>query len=136
MGLGDEARCMQCHQGRASTVSVNTSIEEAGLTSAITTEKVNFFRYENDLGPLTIITNPPYDERLKEDDIRSFYEMIGSTLKQDYTSCSAWIISGHPEAFKYIGLRPSKKIGLYNGPILSKYHQYEMYAGSKKASKQ
>ena len=31
MGLGDESRCMQCHQGRASTVSVNAGIEEAGL---------------------------------------------------------------------------------------------------------
>ncbi|KAA3665180.1 MAG: hypothetical protein DWQ04_01935 [Chloroflexi bacterium] len=29
--LGPEARCMQCHQGRHSTVSVNNSIEEAGL---------------------------------------------------------------------------------------------------------
>ena len=33
MGLGDESRCMQCHQGRASTVSVNTGIEEAGFRS-------------------------------------------------------------------------------------------------------
>ena len=30
-GLDAEARCMQCHQGRHSTVSVNASIEEAGL---------------------------------------------------------------------------------------------------------
>ncbi len=30
-GLGDESRCMECHQGRQSTVSVNASIEEAGL---------------------------------------------------------------------------------------------------------
>lgn len=30
-GLGPEARCMQCHQGRHSTVSVNASIENAGL---------------------------------------------------------------------------------------------------------
>lgn len=28
-GLGDEARCMECHQGRESTVSVNASIVEA-----------------------------------------------------------------------------------------------------------
>jgi hypothetical protein len=33
-GLGAEARCMQCHQGRESTVSVNTKIEEAGLTDS------------------------------------------------------------------------------------------------------
>lgn len=30
-GLGAEARCMECHQGRASTVSVNNGIIEAGL---------------------------------------------------------------------------------------------------------
>lgn len=30
VGLADEARCMQCHQGRASTVQVNAAIEDAG----------------------------------------------------------------------------------------------------------
>ncbi len=30
-GLGSEARCMECHQGRASTVSVDEGIAEAGL---------------------------------------------------------------------------------------------------------
>lgn len=30
--LGDESRCMECHQGRESMVSVNTFIEEAGVT--------------------------------------------------------------------------------------------------------
>ncbi|MEI2613267.1 MAG: hypothetical protein V9G20_31920 [Candidatus Promineifilaceae bacterium] len=33
-GLGPEARCIQCHQGRASTVQVNDSIVNAGLTEA------------------------------------------------------------------------------------------------------
>jgi hypothetical protein len=31
-GIGDEARCMECHQGRASTDSVNAFIEGAGMT--------------------------------------------------------------------------------------------------------
>jgi hypothetical protein len=31
-GLGDDVRCMQCHQGRASTTSVDEAIAEAGLT--------------------------------------------------------------------------------------------------------
>ena len=34
-GLGDESRCMQCHQGRHSTVSVNQSIVDAGLTEDV-----------------------------------------------------------------------------------------------------
>lgn len=32
MGLGGEARCMECHQGRASKATVDSSIERAGLT--------------------------------------------------------------------------------------------------------
>ena len=31
-GLGDEARCMECHQGRHSTISVTRSITETGVT--------------------------------------------------------------------------------------------------------
>ncbi len=34
-GLGPEARCMQCHQGRASLVQVNEAIEAAGLTEDV-----------------------------------------------------------------------------------------------------
>lgn len=30
-GLGDESRCMECHQGRASTLTVDNGIVEAGL---------------------------------------------------------------------------------------------------------
>ena len=31
-GLGDEARCMQCHQGRASKLSIDGALEKAGIT--------------------------------------------------------------------------------------------------------
>jgi hypothetical protein len=31
-GLGDEARCMECHQGRHSTISVTEAISQAGVT--------------------------------------------------------------------------------------------------------
>jgi hypothetical protein len=44
-GLGAEARCMQCHQGRASTVTVNQSITDAGLAEGdddVTSEDLGF----------------------------------------------------------------------------------------------
>jgi hypothetical protein len=37
MNLGDEARCMECHQGRSSTVTVNNQIAELGLTEDVDT---------------------------------------------------------------------------------------------------
>jgi hypothetical protein len=41
-GLGDESRCMECHQGRASTVSVNDAIAEAGVDMDATSEDLGF----------------------------------------------------------------------------------------------
>lgn len=82
-----------------------------------------------------IITNPPYGERLKEDDINNFYKMIGDTLKQNYKGYTAWILSGNKDAIKRVGLKPSKKINLFNASIECKFHKYEMYEGSKREPK-
>ena len=41
-GLGREARCMNCHQGRESTVSVNAAIDESGLGDDDTGEDLGF----------------------------------------------------------------------------------------------
>jgi putative N6-adenine-specific DNA methylase len=37
---------------------------------------------------------------------------------------------------KFIGLRTTRKIPLYNGPIECRFLKYEIYDGSKKAKKQ
>jgi hypothetical protein len=41
-GLSREARCMQCHQGRESTVSVNQAIAEAGVDDDAVSEDLGF----------------------------------------------------------------------------------------------
>ena len=41
-GLGDEARCMQCHQGRASMATVETAIAEAGVGDDDVSENLRF----------------------------------------------------------------------------------------------
>jgi putative N6-adenine-specific DNA methylase len=105
--------------------------DEAGLSEIIVVERGDFFKKIYEERPLTIITNPPYDERLELSDVELFYELMGDTLKQSYTDTSAWIISGAIEGFKRIGLRPSKKVLLYNGKIPVQFRNYEMYAGSK-----
>ena len=61
-----------------------------------------------------ILTNPPYGKRL-EGNINALYKSIGDTFKQSFLQANAWIISSNFEAVKHIGLRPSKKIKLFNG---------------------
>ena len=78
-----------------------------------------------------IIANPPYGKRLQTDDIINLYKTFGDTLKKNYSGCDAWIISGNKDALKFVGLKPSQKYNLYNGPIESKFYKYSLYEGSR-----
>lgn len=79
-----------------------------------------------------LITNPPYGERLKSDDLIQLYKTIGDVLKKKYNGYTAWIISSDPEVLKFVGLKPSKKIILFNGPLECRFAKYEIYEGSRK----
>lgn len=79
-----------------------------------------------------IIMNPPYGERMAENDINTLYKTIGDTLKNNFCGYDAWIISSNEKALKNLGLHPSKKYTLYNGALKCKYLRYSIYEGSKK----
>lgn len=114
----------------------NINIENANLTDFIKIKEGDFFESTKEVeGPLHIIFNPPYDERL-EVNIEEFYSQIGDTLKRDYPGTNAWFITGNLEALKHVGLRPSRKIKVFNGKLEARLVKYEMYAGSKKAKYQ
>lgn len=83
----------------------------------------------------TIIFNPPYGERMQKEDINAFYKMIGDVLKSKYAGYEAWLITSDFGALKSVGLRTSRKIQLFNGPLECKFVKYELYRGSKKATK-
>lgn len=111
------------------------NIAEARLEQIITLKKTAFEespKPEENEG--IIVTNPPYGERLEKDDLNGFYKMIGDVLKKTYTGWDAWLITSDYNALKSVGLRTSKKIKLYNGPLECRFVKYEMYSGSKKKS--
>ena len=111
------------------------NIAVAELEDVIDVQCVDFFDTEKDLFPLLMVFNPPYDERLpvEQDD---FYKKIGDTFKAKYPNTLAWLISADLEAPKKIGLRPSRKVKLFNGNLETRFLQYEMYEGSRKTVKQ
>lgn len=107
------------------------NIEAAEMEDVIEVKKQNFFESKKEHFPLLMVFNPPYDERITIND-DDFYKKIGDTFKNNYPNTLAWLISSDLEAVKKIGLRPSRKIKLYNGKLETRFLQYEMYEGSKK----
>jgi putative N6-adenine-specific DNA methylase len=79
-----------------------------------------------------LVTNPPYELRLKTGDIDGFYKEIGDTFKQKYTGYAAWIFSANRDALKRVGLRTSRKVILMNGPLEARSQRYDMYKASRK----
>ncbi|WP_340074783.1 THUMP domain-containing class I SAM-dependent RNA methyltransferase [Leptobacterium sp. I13] len=108
------------------------NIKAANLSDYMTVEQKNFFATKKDVsGKLHMVFNPPYGKRLSIE-MEQFYKSIGDTLKQGYPETDAWFITSNMEALKYVGLRPSRKIRLFNGSLESKLVKYEIYEGSKK----
>ncbi|MGG7034750.1 MAG: class I SAM-dependent RNA methyltransferase [Flavobacterium sp.] len=108
------------------------NIRNANLDEYVTIEDKNFFDTEKTTkGPLHIVFNPPYGERLNIE-MEEFYRSIGDTLKKNYPGTNAWFITSNLEALKYVGLKPSRKIKLFNASLESRLVKYEMYEGSKR----
>ena len=111
------------------------NVRNANLEEFVDIDQDNFFfTKKEEEGPLHIVTNPPYGERLVGD-INEIYKQLGDTLKQRYTNTEAWVITSNLEAMKQVGLRPSRKIKLFNGKLESRLLHYSIYAGTKKVHK-
>ncbi len=104
--------------------------EKADVLDFLTLKNQDFFESHKEHSPLYIIMNPPYNERIPIEE--SFYKKIGDTLKHHYPNTKLWIISSDLRIDKKIGLKPSRKIKLFNGKLECKFLEYESYEGSRK----
>ena len=111
------------------------NIKSADLEDIIEVRQQDFFTSKKELFPVLLVFNPPYDERI-ENNNQEFYKQIGDTLKSSYPNTLAWFITSDLQAKKYVGLRPSKKVKVFNGKLECDFLQYEMYEGSKKTKNQ
>lgn len=75
-----------------------------------------------------ILFNPPYGQRLGEEEaLKSLYREIGDTMKQRCKGYVAHLFTGNLDLAKYVGLKASKRVVLYNGPIECRLLRYELY---------
>ncbi len=108
------------------------NVKNAQLEDFIEVKHEDFFKTQKGGDEkLHMVFNPPYGERLNID-MQEFYANIGDTLKQNYPGTDAWFITSNLDALKHVGLRPSRKIHLFNAKLEARLVKYVMYEGSKK----
>jgi 23S rRNA (guanine2445-N2)-methyltransferase / 23S rRNA (guanine2069-N7)-methyltransferase len=68
--------------------------------------------------PGLLVTNPPYGQRLGAlESLGPLYEQLGDLLRRRFPGWTAYVLTGASALAKRIGLRPSRRIVLYNGAI-------------------
>lgn len=111
------------------------NVKAAGLTKYIEIQCRDIANFEEVTEPALMVTNPPYGERLKPEDLRDLYREIGRALKHKFVNGEAWVISSHVENLAAIGLKPSQRIELKNGALDCEFWKFEIFSGTHKEFK-
>lgn len=104
------------------------NLEASDLTEFVELTKGDAAEVRTELESGVIVTNPPYGERLGEnEDLEGLYYDFGENLKQNYKNFRAYIFTGNLPLLKKISLRTTKKTILYNGAIESRLAEYLLF---------
>ncbi len=114
---------------RAAVAIAGQNVKAAGLTNDITIEFQDFKDFTQPAEKSIIVTNPPYGERIKPEDLLGLYKMIGGQFKHQFVDNEAWVLSYREECFDAIGLKSSLKVPLYNGSLECELRKYQMFSG-------
>jgi putative N6-adenine-specific DNA methylase len=105
--------------------------EKAGMASfiAFSAADVRQWRPPGEGGILAC--NPPYgDHAGAGEDLPALYRDLGDVLKRRGAGWTAAILCGDPALLKCVGLRTSRRVPLWNGPLECRLHVYRLVEGT------
>ena len=79
-----------------------------------------------------VVLNPPYGQRVQAADLDNLYGGIGGALKHRWTGWRAAILFPKDLEAQYrIGLKPSSKHTVMNGPLACTWAIYDLFKGKR-----
>lgn len=101
---------------------VNAS--EAGVLQDVQFKQLAVKDWQTDKINGVIVANPPYGERLSDQEsVRQLYQQMG-TIYRPMTTWSKYILTSDLEFEKFYGEKATKKRKLYNGALRTDYFQF------------
>ncbi len=78
--------------------------------------------------PGILVCNPPYGERMgEEQDLAPLYHSLGDVMKQRFSRWNAYIFTASMFLSRQVGLRPKRRIPVFNGPLEGRLLHFELY---------
>lgn len=102
--------------------------QTAGVDHLIEFDVCDFRDTEVPYGDGVVVFNPPYGERIGQDEnLAGLYKTIGDFFKQDCSGKWGYVFTGNFALGKKVGLRTSRRIEFYNSTIECRLLEYELY---------
>lgn len=111
------------------------NLKRAGVAKYVELQLKPLSAWEEAPANGVLITNPPYGERLKPEDLEGLYRLLGTKLKHVFTGYHAWVIGYRDETMACIGLAPSSRDSLINGSLQCELREYIIFDGDRKSFK-
>jgi len=108
----------------------------AGVTSNITFDVCDFTATRIPPTPGVVFLNPEYGERLGDAaQLLPLYGRIGDFFKKQCAGYRGYVLTGNMELSRKIGLRSSRRLIFFNGPIECRLVCFDLYDGTQRQSK-
>ena len=133
---GGAARARRWRSSAATCTDRNWSLrgtisQPRGWRSAVRLKQANVLELSPAAASGVLVANPPYGVRLGEQqELAEFYPKLGDALKQRFAGWRACIFTADLRLPKLIGLKPARRIPLYNGALECRLYVFELVAGS------
>ena len=112
------------------------NLKVAGLEEVAKVMQSDFIKLEPPAAEGTLVTNPPYGQRIGEDeDLKEVYPVWAKHMKESFGGWNTYFLTADLEMPKDMRLKPSKKTPLYNGALECRLFEIKMVAGSNRKPK-
>ncbi|QDC99181.1 class I SAM-dependent RNA methyltransferase [Candidatus Methylopumilus universalis] len=112
------------------------NLKVAGLEEVAKVIQSDFVKLEPPASEGTLVTNPPYGQRIGEDeDLKEVYPVWAKHMKESFGGWNTYFLTADLEMPKDMRLKPSKKTPLYNGALECRLFEIKMVAGSNRKPK-
>jgi 23S rRNA G2445 N2-methylase RlmL len=102
------------------------NLDRAGLSGRATLSRGDFRELETpEEGPGLVVVNPPYGERVQE--VEEQWRALGDLLKRRFKGWRAAVLAGGESRGKGIGLRPRRRIPVWNGPLEARILLFDLF---------
>ena len=109
-------------------IACRENARRAGLAYNVAFDRKPFEESEPCGHQGVLVMNPPYGIRMgNKGELEQLYRKIGEVFKRRFTGWTAYLLAGDLELAKLVGLKPSRRFVLFNGPLECRLLKYELY---------